>query len=150
MGITVSLHLLASVIWVGGLFFAFMCLRPVAASSLAAEQRFPLWAKVFHRFFPWVWASVITILITGIGMIFMLGGLGAVGIHVHIMLLLGILMMLLFMHVFFNPYRKLKWAVKEHDWIASAYELDKIRKFVRANLILGLIVVVIGSAGRYF
>ena len=54
------------------------------------------------------------------------------------------------MHVFFNPYRKLKWAVAEHDWIASANELDKIRKFVRANLILGLIVIVIGSAGRYF
>ena len=132
MGITISLHLLASVIWVGGLFFAFMFLRPVAGTLLEPEQR------------------LITILITGFGMLFMLGGMGAVGIHVHIMLLLGIFMMLLFMHVFFNPYRKLKWAVAEHDWIASANELDKIRKFVRANLILGLIVIVIGSAGRYF
>lgn len=150
MGIAISLHLLASVIWVGGLFFAFMFFRPVAATMLEPEQRFPLWASVFKRFFPWVWASIVTILVTGFGMLFMMGGMGGVGVHVHIMLLLGIFMILLFLHVFFNPFRKLKWAVAEHDWIASANELDKIRKFVRANLILGLIVIVIGSAGRYF
>ena len=150
MGISISLHLLASVIWVGGMFFAFMFLRPAAGLLPEPEQRFPLWEAVFKRFFPWVWAAVITILITGLGMIWKLGGMGAVGIHVHIMLLLGIFMMLLFMHVFFNPFRKLKWAVKEHDWMACANELDKIRKFIRANLILGLIVIVIGSAGRYF
>ncbi|THF59198.1 MAG: hypothetical protein E8F57_04765, partial [Methylophaga nitratireducenticrescens] len=101
MGIAISLHLLASVIWVGGLFFAFMFLRPVAATLLEPEQRFPLWANVFKRFFPWVWASVVTILITGFGMLFMMGGMGAVGVHVHIMLLLGIFMILLFLHVFF-------------------------------------------------
>ncbi len=52
MGIAISLHLLASVIWVGGMFFAFMFLRPAAANLLEAEQRFPLWANVFKRFFP--------------------------------------------------------------------------------------------------
>lgn len=149
MGIAISLHLLASVIWIGGMFFALMVLRPTAI-VLEPQQRFPLWANIFKRFFPWVWAAVAIILITGLGMIFMLGGMGAVGIHVHIMLLLGIFMVLLFLHVFFNPFRKLKWAVAEHDWIASANALDKIRKFVRASMILGLIVIVIGSAGRYF
>ncbi|MCX4188891.1 CopD family protein [Methylophaga sp. OBS3] len=153
MGIAISLHILASVIWVGGLWFAFMHLRPAAAILLAPEHRLPLWANIFSRFFPWVWASIITIIVTGGYMIIRLGGFGGVdgvGMHVHIMLLLGILMMLLFMHVFFNPYRKLKWAVAEHDWITGADALDKIRKFVRANLILGLIVIVIGSSGRYW
>lgn len=153
MGIAISLHLLASVIWVGGLWFAFMHLRPAAATLLAPEHRLPLWANIFSRFFPWVWASIVTIIATGVYMIVRLGGLGGVdgvGVHVHIMLLLGILMMLLFMHVFFNPYRKLKWAVAEHDWITGADALDKIRKFVRVNLILGLIVIVIGSSGRYW
>ncbi|MDX1573684.1 MAG: CopD family protein [Methylophaga sp.] len=153
MGIAVSLHLLASVIWVGGLFFAFMFLRPAAATMLSPEQRLPLWLNIFSRFFPWIWASIITLIITGTVMIVMLGGFGGmdgVGAHVHVMLLLGIFMMLLFMHVFFNPYRKLRWAVTEHDWIAAADALDKIRKFVRANLILGLLVIVIGSSGRYW
>ncbi|MEX0614308.1 MAG: CopD family protein [Methylophaga sp.] len=153
MGIAVSLHLLASVIWVGGLFFAFMFLRPAAATMLTPEQRLPLWQNIFSRFFPWIWASIITLVITGTAMIVMLGGFGGmdgVGTHVHIMLLLGILMILLFMHVFFNPYRKLKWAVAEHDWITAADALDKIRKFVRANMILGLVIIVIGSSGRYW
>lgn len=149
MGIAVTLHLLATVIWVGGLFFAFVCLRPAAASMLNAEQRLPLWANVFSRFFPWIWASVVTLLVTGLGMIMVLGGMGAVGIHVHIMLLLGIFMILLFLHVVFNPYKKLKRAVAEHDWIAGANELDKIRKFVRANLLIGLSIIVIASAGQY-
>lgn len=148
MGIAISLHLLASVIWIGGMFFAFMFLRP-AASLLEPQQRFPLWTNVFKRFFPWVWAAVVTLLVTGIGMIAMLGGMGAVGVHVHIMLLLGIFMILLFLHIFFNPFKKLKNAVTEQDWAAAGHQLDKIRKFVRANLILGLIVIVIGSAGSY-
>lgn len=149
MGIAVSLHLLATVIWVGGLFFAFMCLRPAAASMLSVEQRLPLWANVFSRFFPWIWASVVILLVTGLGMIMMLGGMSAVGIHVHIMLLLGIFMILLFLHVVFNPFKKLKRAVAEQDWIAGTNELDKIRKFVRANLLIGLSIVVIASAGQY-
>ena len=136
MGIAVSLHLLASVIWVGGLFFAFMFLRPAAATMLTPEQRLPLWANVFSRFFPWVWASIVTIIITGVVMIVKLGGFGgvdSVGVHVHIMLLLGILMMLLFMHVFFNPYRKLKWAVAELDWIPGADALVKSRQVVSSG-----------------
>ncbi len=152
MGIALSLHLLATVIWVGGLFFAYMFLRPAAVEKLSPEQRLPLWRDVFGRFFPWVWASLVTILITGFGMIFMLGGFGGadgVGVHVHIMLLLGILMMLLFMHIFFNPFKKLKWAVSEHDWITAGSELDKIRKFVRVNLGLGLVIIVVATYGQY-
>lgn len=152
MGTALSLHLLASVIWVGGMFFAFMFLRPAAVAKLTAEQRLPLWTNVFQRFFPWVWASLLTILVTGFLMIFMLGGFGGVdgvGMHVHIMLLLGILMMLLFMHIFFNPFKKLKWAVAEHDWITAGSELDKIRKFIRVNLILGLVIIVVAGYGQY-
>ncbi|AFJ03585.1 putative integral membrane protein [Methylophaga frappieri] len=153
MGFAISLHILATVIWVGGMFFAFMFLRPAAATMLAPEQRLPLWRNIFGRFFPWIWASIAIILITGISMIVMLGGFGGlsgVGVHVHIMLLLGILMMLLFMHVYFNPFRKLKWAVAEQDWLTASNALDNIRKFIRANLILGLIVIVIGISGRYW
>lgn len=149
MGIALSLHLLATVIWVGGLFFAFMCLRPAAADKLTAEHRLPLWQSVFDRFFPWVWGAIATLLVTGIGMIMILGGMGAVGIHVHMMLLLGIFMMLLFLHIVFNPYKKLKVAVANQDWEAGAVALDKIRKFVRMNLIIGLSVVVIAGAGQY-
>ncbi|WP_430009676.1 DUF4149 domain-containing protein [Methylophaga lonarensis] len=148
MSIAIALHVLAAVIWVGGMFFAYVCLRPVAAVHLEPEQRLPLWSMVFQRFFPWVWFSIVLLLITGISMIVDLGGMAMAGHHVHLMLVLGIVMMLFFAHVFFNPYQKLRWAVKEHDWITGGDALNKIRFVFRINLILGLFVVLIGAGGR--
>lgn len=153
MGILIPLHLLAAVIWVGGMFFAYMVLRPTAASLLPPEQRLPLWSQVFRLFFVWIWGAIITLLITGFWMIHRLGGMGGVdgvGVHVHIMLLTGIFMMLIFMHVFFNPFKKLKWAVAEHDWITGRNNLTQIRKLVLLNLILGLLTIIIGASGRYW
>ena len=63
-----SLHVLAAVIWVGGMFFAWMVLRPAAVSALQAPERLKLWAEVFRRFFRWVWATVLVLPISGIGM----------------------------------------------------------------------------------
>lgn len=153
MGILIPLHLLAAVIWVGGMFFAYMVLRPTAASLLPPEQRLPLWSQVFSLFFAWIWGAIITLLVTGFGMIHLLGGMGGVdgvGVHVHIMLLIGIFMMLIFMHVFFNPFKKLKWAVAEHDWITGRNNLTQIRKLVLLNLVLGLLTIIIGASGRYW
>lgn len=153
MSIAIPLHLLAAVIWVGGMFFAYMVLRPTAATLLPPEQRLPLWSETFKLFFAWVWGAIITLLVTGFWMIHLLGGMGGmdgVGVHVHIMLLLGIFMMLIFMHVFFNPFKKLKWAVAEHDWITGRNNLTQIRKLVLLNLILGLVTIIIGASGRYW
>ena len=102
MIIAMALHIVASVIWVGGMFFAYMSLRPVAATLLEPPLRLPLWVQTFGRFFPWVWASIIVLLGTGYWMVFaFFGGMKGIGLHVHIMQGLGILMMLLFFHVFF-------------------------------------------------
>ena len=146
----ISLHLLSSVIWVGGMFFAYMVLRPAAGNLLEAPTRLTLWSQVFQRFFPWVWASVIILLATGLWMtISVFGGMAAVGPHIHIMLTLGLVMMLLFMHVFFSPYKKLQRAVIAKEWEAGGKALNQIRQLIAINLTIGLIVVVVASAGRY-
>jgi uncharacterized membrane protein len=31
MGIALALHVLSAVVWVGGMFFAYLCLRPAVA-----------------------------------------------------------------------------------------------------------------------
>ena len=61
-----SLHLLAALVWVGGMFFAWMVLRPAAVAALEAPPRLKLWLEVFPRFFYWVWAAVILVRITGV------------------------------------------------------------------------------------
>ncbi|WJW75840.1 CopD family protein [Thiohalobacter sp. IOR34] len=149
--IAISLHLLAALVWVGGMFFAHQVLRPVAVARLEPPQRLPLWIGVFSRFFPWVWLAVILLPATGYWMVFaVFGGMGAVGLHVHLMQGIGWLMIVLYVYIYFLPFRQMKRRVIEGDWPAAAAELATIRKVVGTNLLLGLLVVVIGSGGRYF
>ncbi len=146
----VVLHLLAIVIWVGGMFFAHQVLRPVAVAQFEPPQRLPLWNGVFSRFFPWVWAAIIVILATGFWMIFgYYGGFAKVPPYVHTMLALGIVMMLIFGHVFFGLYLKLKRAVAAQDWPTAGEKLNKIRLLVGINTVLGLITIAVGSGGRF-
>ncbi len=146
----IPFHLLAAVIWVGGMFFAYMALRPVAAEVLEPPSRLILWAGVFRRFFPWVWLAIIVILASGYGYIFSVyGGFAHTPIFVHIMMGLGIVMMLIFMHVFFAPYRRLRQAVARKDWPEGGKRLGQIRKLVGINTLLGLITLLVASGGRF-
>ena len=150
MAIAIPLHLLAAVIWVGGMFFAYMALRPVAATLLEPPLRLHLWSKTFARFFPWVWASVFTLIATGLWMVFSVyGGFGKAGLHIHLMTGLGALMILLFAHVFFSPYRRMNQALAATDVPEAGRRLAQIRIIIAINLSLGLIITVIASAGRY-
>jgi len=148
MGLALSLHVLFVVIWVGGMFFAYMALRPVAASLLEPPQRLQLWAGVFAKFFPWVWAAVALILLSGLWMIYGYYN-GEVPVSDHIMMGLGIIMMLIFMHVFFAPYGRLKRAVAAQDWPAGGKALGQIRMLIGINLSIGLLVVLIALLGKY-
>jgi uncharacterized membrane protein len=150
MFIAITLHLLAVVVWVGGMFFAYMALRPVAASLLEPPLRMPLWARTFGRFFPWVWAAVILLPVTGYWVIFnVFGGFQNLALYIHVMQGAGILMMLIFLHVFFAPYRRLKRAVAGGDFAAAGRALAQIRRLIGLNLLIGLGVIVVASSGRY-
>jgi len=151
MSIAISLHLLAVIVWVGGMFFAHQALRPVAASQLEPPTRLPLWSGVFARFFPWVWLSIILLLTTGFWMTFELyGSLANSRSNIHIMMGLGIIMVMVFMYVFFMPYKGLNRFIEKNDFPSAAGELAKIRKAVGFNLILGLVVSVVAAGGRYW
>ncbi|MNN60249.1 Copper resistance protein D [compost metagenome] len=63
------------------------------------------------------------------------------------MFVLGIIMMLIFAHIFFAPYRRLLRAVAAQDWKAGGAAMATIRKLVGINLILGLVTIVIGTLG---
>ncbi|MFO8045318.1 MAG: CopD family protein [Halomonas sp.] len=150
MPIAITLHVLASVLWVGGMFFAWMVLRPVAAGLLEPPTRLALWRGVFARFFPWVWASVGVLLVTGLWMLFaVFGGMAEARWHIHLMLLLGLIMMAIYLHIWFAPYRRLCRAVDVTDWPEGGRQLGLIRRLIGLNLILGLITVAIASGGRY-
>ena len=148
MGFALAIHTLLAVVWVGGMFFAYVCLRP-ALGSFEGPARARLWAAVLPRFFVFVLAAIPLLLATGFYMIHMLGGMSSIGPHIHIMLGLGVLMMLLALHVFFAPLKRLRRAVEAGDFTEAAKRIGQIRKFVAVNLMIGLIVVAVASGGRY-
>jgi uncharacterized membrane protein len=132
------------------MFFAYMALRPVAAAQLQPPERLTLWAGVFRKFFPWVFAAIAIILASGYWMVLVFyGGFDTVGMHVHLMIWLGYVMMLIFLHVFFAPFKRLQRAVAAGDWPAGGRALAQIRIMIGVNLAIGLLVVAVASGGRY-
>jgi uncharacterized membrane protein len=144
------IHILAAVVWVGGMFFAHQVLRPSAA-ALDPEPRLTLWTRVFDRFFPWVFIAIFLLLASGYGLVFgIFGGFRGLPVYVNLMQGIGIVMMLLFLHLYFAPWRRLRIAVARQDWAEGGRQLGQIRRIVTINLVLGLIVVAIGGSGRYW
>jgi uncharacterized membrane protein len=144
------LHILSAVIWVGGMFFAHQVLRP-AAAPLEPGPRLLLWRRVLGRFFAWVAVAVALLLLTGFWMVFaVFGGFAGIGLYIHLMMGLGILMVLLFLHLLFAPWRRFRAAVARQDWAEGGRQLGQIRMLVTINLVLGLVTVAIGGSGRYW
>ena len=148
--IGVAFHIVAAVIWVGGMFFALFVLRP-STGPLDPPTRLALWERVFARFFPWVWGAVAVLLVSGFSMIIWgFGGFDKIGTYVHVMMGLGIIMMLIYAHLYFAPWQRFRRAVAAGEWPVAAKNIDQIRQLVTINLVLGLITVVVGAAGRYY
>lgn len=147
MSIALAVHVLTIVVWVGGMFFAYMVLRPAAVEILEPPARLRLWAASFKRFFPWVWLCILLVLASGLWMMLQFP---KAPLFVHIMLGLGIIMMMIFMHVFFAPYKRLKNAVVAEDWPAGGKALGTIRTLVGINTIIGILTIIIATAGKFF
>jgi len=144
--VAIALHVVAAVVWVGGLFFAYVVLRPSAA-SLEPPQRLQLWAGVFKRFFPWVWMAIVILLVSGYWLIFgWYDGFTDLPAHVHVMHLLGWIMSLLFVYLYYKLYPAFVAAVNSDSWPEAGNALNRIRHIVLVNLILGVILLLAVSA----
>lgn len=140
-------HVVAVIFWVGGMFFAYQCLRPVAARLLQPPERMQLWRGVFARFFPWVWAAVVLIPASGLTIIATIGW-SAAPLRWHLMMTSGLLMIAIFLFVYLRPYQALQRCVQAQDWKAAAAALARIRQLVGVNILLGVLTVAIATAGR--
>lgn len=144
MRVSLFFHVLSAVIWVGGMFFAYVCLRPAAVEALEPRQRLKLWAATLHRFFPWVWAAVAIIIGSGFHMI---GAMGEAGKYVYVMLAIGLIMSVIFAYVAFGPFAELKHQAAQEQWQAAGQALSRIRVLVGVNLGLGLLTIGVATMG---
>jgi uncharacterized membrane protein len=148
MSLALTLHLLAVIVWVGGMFFAHMALRPAANQVLEPAQRLPLMRKVFDGFFPWVWAAVAVILISGFWMMFAVFDAQAI-VSQWIMALIGCLMATIFIIIYVLPYRRLGAALDNGETAQAGAAMARIRRLIGINLILGLLVSALAVLGKY-
>lgn len=140
-------HLLALMVWIGGMVFAHFFLRP-AALQLPVAERLNLMHSTLGRFFKAVDWSVLVILASGLWMIGRVakatvqsGASFNMPLSWTLMAALGILMMLIFAHIRFALFKRLSRAVAAGDVTAGGAALASIRTWVAINLGLGVLTV---------
>ena len=142
-----TLHLLSIILWIGGMAFVLFFLRP-ALGSLQPPARVTLMHDVLRRFFGAVSAAILIVLVAGLWMMFdFASGAAASGVRMPmswmVMATLGLLMMAIFGHIRFVLYKRLQRAVAGSDWPAGGAALGSIRSWVLANLLIGLVIIVV-------
>lgn len=145
-GFALMAHLVAVVVWVGGMFFAYMVMRPTVVEQLEGPPRLRFFLQAFTRFFRWVFLSVLLVLVSGYAMIGMAGGMRELAVHIHAMQGLGLLMTLLFLYLYFLPFRLMRTCVSEERWSDAVDALGRIRHIIAVNLLLGLVTVLVGAS----
>ncbi|MDB5913655.1 MAG: hypothetical protein JWP22_2330 [Ramlibacter sp.] len=134
------LHLAGAIFWMGGMAFTVMALRPAVSAQLQPPVRLPLMVQVLRRFFVIVAVSIAVLLLTGIPLLLQ-APRGAAPAGWHVMAGLGIVMMLLFGHIFFAPWRRLRAAVAAQDWPEGGKRMNQIAMLVKINLGIGWVAI---------
>lgn len=147
------LHVLSVVVWVGGMFFTLFFLRP-AAALMELPERVRLMHEVLRKFFKAVLALSLLALVSGVAMMIMARGATPIPGEPapmpwswSLMAVVGVAMVAIFGHIRFVLFRRLHEALALQAWSTGGAALASIRAWVRANLALGLavIIVVVGA-----
>ena len=140
-------HLLAVGVWIGGMAFVMIALRPSLA-TLAPPQRLVLMNAVLGRFFAAVTAALVAALASGAWMwaelqqrVAATGGQLLVPPGWVLMAALGLVMAAVFVLIRWRWYPRLQRGVAAEAWPAAAEALNRIRIWVTVNLTLGLAVI---------
>jgi uncharacterized membrane protein len=150
-GLVYTLHVLSALVWVGGMFFAWMVLRPAAMKALEGPARLKLWVEVFTGFFRWIWVAVVVLPVSGVGMIHLqYSGFETAPRYVQVMMGLYVVMTALFIRIQALMLPELRTVVTAQDWPAGAAVLGRIRRLVGINLLVGLLLVGIAAARPMF
>ena len=130
--------MLSAVVWVGGMAFALLVLRPALPVSIPPQSNGAACPGV-PALLPDDLARDAALLLTGYWMLFGLGGFVAANWDVHMMHLLGLAMAAVFVAIWFGPYQRFR--------AGQGRAMSVIRPMIFANMLLGLATVVIAALG---
>ncbi len=135
-------HLLGMVLWVGGMAFAHLCLRPEVA-KLDPPVRLPLLAGVLGRFFRLVFVALALIWTSGTWLFAASGREpGSAPAGWYVMVIVAAVMTLVFLVIRFKWYPAMTAAIAAKHLPVAGQAMASIRQWVGINLALGILVVV--------
>ena len=133
-------HLAAAIFWMGGMAFMVLALRPPAQAQLQPPVRLALVTAVLARFFAVVVVSIVVLLATGAWFLLQASA-GATPPGWHAMAALGLVMMAIFGHIWFAPYRRLKQAVAAGNWPEGGKQMGRLTLLAKINLGIGWVAI---------
>ena len=138
------LHLIAGTVWMGGMTFMLFALRPAALACMDAQPRAILMGQVWKRFYALVLVAIVALFATGTHLYTatfratrLATGDGGVPLGWNVMLVLGLLMMLIFGHIYFAGFKKYKRAVAAGQWPIAAKAASLMHTMTLINFTLG-------------
>jgi uncharacterized membrane protein len=142
------IHLVAGIVWMGGMTFMLLALRPSVLEILEPQPRARLMGAVWGRFFRVVVVAVVALFITG-GSLYSTSframkestGVGSVPLGMNLMLVIGVVMMLIFGHIYFAGFKKFKRALAAGEGPVAAKAAAQIHTLVVANFVLGWLAI---------
>ena len=142
------LHLIAGIVWMGGMTFMLFALRPAAIAVMDAQPRAILMGQVWKRFYAMVLVSIVVLFATGTHLYTatfratrLATGDGGVPLGWNIMLVLGLVMMLIFGHIYFAGFKKYKRAVAAGEWPLAGKAAGLMHTMTLINFTLGWLAI---------
>ena len=143
------LHLIAGIVWMGGMTFMLFALRPAVILTLEAQPRAMLMGAVWKRFYALVLVAIVGLFATGTHLYTatfraarLASGEGGVPLGWNIMLVLGITMILIFGHIYFAGFKKYKRAVSAAQWPLAAKAAGLMHTMTLVNFTLGWLAII--------
>jgi len=150
MTFVLPIHVLATIIWLGGLFLLSVVFAPSARRLDQAPALF-MWHNVLSRFFILAWICMALILVTGIALVFLaFGGFSGVPIIHRVNSAIGIPAIILYGYLYFVPWRRFRRAMWNNDLNAAEKSLGQARLLMAIIVSLGLVASVVSVAARYY
>ncbi len=141
--LVLAVHILAMTAWVGGMAYALLVMRPSLGVLAAATDRMAVLGDTFRRFFRIVWVAMPLVLLSGWAMVFgVWGGFAHLPWPVNVMQVLGLVMAVVYLVLFFGPYKRFQ---AQPGPVPAA----SIRKLIHTNLGLGVIVIIVASFSQW-
>lgn len=142
------IHLVAGILWMGGMAFMLLALRPAATALLQPPERLMLMGAVWKRFFPVVLVSIVALFTTGTNLyttafraIKAATGQGSVPLGWNLMLVLGLLMMVIFAYIYWGAFAKFKRAMVALDWPLAGKVAAQVHILMVTNFVLGWLAI---------